>query len=150
MNITVEIDINGSQEAIWHVITDFENAAKNISAIEKVEILEKPEGEELLGLKWRETRTFFGKKATEVMWITEVVDSKSYKTMAESHGCRYVSQLKITGQGPNSKLSMSFSGESLTFFSKVMSLLMGWMFKGATRKAFMQDLKDIKAIVETS
>ncbi len=69
MKLKVEITINGTKEQIWKVITDIEGSVETISAIEKIEILEQPESG-VLGLKWEETRTMFGKSATEVMWIT--------------------------------------------------------------------------------
>jgi hypothetical protein len=70
MKIKVEVPIRGTNEDIWKVITDIENSAVNITGIEKVEIHINP-GENLVGLKWTETRTLFGKTATETMWITE-------------------------------------------------------------------------------
>ena len=65
----VEVTINGSKEDVWNMITDIENSSKTITGIEQIEILEKP-GDGLVGLKWRETRTLFGRTATEIMWIT--------------------------------------------------------------------------------
>ena len=147
MELAVEVNVNAPAEAVWNIITDFENAADNISAIEELEILETPESG-LVGTKWKETRTMFGKTATEEMWITEAVDGESYTAAAESHGCRYRSVMSVTPQGDGSVLKMTFGGQAVSFGAKVMMILMGWMMKGASRKAILQDLEDIKKVAE--
>ena len=147
MKLKAEIIINGTKEQIWQVITDIEGSIDRISAIEKIDILDKPESG-MLGLKWEETRTMFGKSATEIMWITEVVENEYYQTRAESNGAIYKSRLKIEETGDKSKLTMEFEGAAQSAFAKIMSLLTGFMFKSATEKALQEDLKDIKAFVE--
>ena len=147
MQISVQVPINGSREDIWRVITDIENCIDRISAIEEIEILEQPESG-LVGLKWRETRTMFGKTATEVMWITDVDENESYDVRAESHGSVYKSRLSISGEGGSHILTMEFGAAAQTFMAKLMSAIMGVFFKGATEKAVLKDLEDIKAAVE--
>ena len=147
MNIEVHESINGSLDEVWRVITDIDNSANVISGIEEIEVLDRPE-EGLVGLKWRETRTLFGKTATEVMWITDAEENASYSTRAESHGAVYITHLTITEQEGVILLTMNFGAELQSFSAKVMSATMGWMFKNATIKAVQQDLTDIKAAVE--
>jgi len=147
MIMKVQVSINGAREKVWPVITNIENAHKTISGIEKIEVLEKP-AEGLVGLKWRETRTLFGKTATEVMWITDARENESYSTRAESHGSVYKTNLALSEQGQNTQLTMEFEGVPQTFAAKLMSATMGIFFKGATKKALMQDLVDIKTAVE--
>ena len=149
MELSVSVDINSPKESVWQTITDFDNAVNVISGIEKIEVLEKP-AESLLGFKWKETRTLFGKTATEIMWITEAVENSYYKTRAESHGAIYESQLSIADNNEQSTLTMSFKGIPQSFLAKVMSFLMAPFFKGATAKALQQDLEDIKAHLEKS
>lgn len=143
----VQVTIKGSKQNIWHAITDIENATNRISGIEKIEILNKPD-DGLLGLKWKETRTLFGKTATEVMWITDVNQGTSYRTRAESHGAVYITKLEIVEQGSESLLTMKFNSEAQTFVGKIMALIFGVFFKGSMRKMLLQDLNDIKAEVE--
>ncbi len=147
MKIQVETTINRPKEDVWKVITNIEDAAERISGIQLVEVLEKPESG-LVGLKWRETRIMFGKTATEVMWITDVIENDHYKVRAESHGAIYKSIIKVSGQGDQSVLSMEFGGEPQTFMAKLMSAIMMPFFKGATIKALQKDMDDIKAWVE--
>lgn len=42
MIVEVQVTINGSKAAIWAAITNIENAAKTVSGIENIEVLEKP------------------------------------------------------------------------------------------------------------
>jgi carbon monoxide dehydrogenase subunit G len=67
MKISVDIEIAKPVEAVWHTITDIENCTKVISSITDLQIQNKPK-DGLVGLKWKETRLMFGKKATEMMF----------------------------------------------------------------------------------
>ena len=147
MAVEAQVSINGSAEAVWSVISDIHHAADRISGIDEVEVLEQPAAG-LVGLKWRETRTMFGKTATEVMWITEAVENEYYKTRAESHGCVYISTLRITNDDKNCTLTMSHQTEPQGLLVKMIALPMGVLFKGMMRKAMQQDLDDIKTAVE--
>ena len=147
MKLELKIPVNASPEAIWKVISDIENATENITAIESIEVLEKPT-DGLVGLKWVETRKMFGKSATETMWITESVENSHYQTRAESHGAIYISRMFIDQEGDQVFVGMSFDGQPQKFGAKVMMWLMGWMFKGATKKALRKDLEDIKGVAE--
>ena len=148
MIVEAEVNIDESREAIWAVVTDIENAAKTINGIEEVEILEQPENG-LVGLKWRETRTLFGKTATEEMWITESVDNEFYKVRAESHGFIYISTVSISAQNGSNTLTMTHDSKPQGFMAKLMSIPMGFVFKSVARKAFLEDLNDIKTAVES-
>ncbi|MGY8789334.1 MAG: hypothetical protein ACKVKR_03400 [Pseudomonadales bacterium] len=89
----------------------------------KVEILDQP-AEGLVGLKWEETRTLFGKTATEIIWITETEKNSYYQTRAESHGAVYITRLSLKENNGITTYTMSFNGEPQTFGDKVMMKLM--------------------------
>ncbi|MFT7487150.1 MAG: hypothetical protein ACI9F9_003009 [Candidatus Paceibacteria bacterium] len=147
MIVEAQVCINGSKQAIWAAITDIENAAKVISGIEAVEVLERPESG-WVGVKWRETRTMFGKQATEVMWVTEAVENEFYTTRAESHGFVYLSTVSMVEQAGGFALVRTHVSKPQGFVAKLMSLPMGLAFRGVMKKCLMQDLNDIKAAVE--
>jgi len=147
MKAITTLEINGTKEAIWKVITDLENSDKNINAITKVEVLNKP-SKDILGFKWRETRTMFGKEATEVMWITDYKENEYYKTRAESHGAIYLTTISIKEKNNSCALSMGFEGISVSFLAKIGSAIFGKMMIKSTEKALLDDLNDIKNIVE--
>ena len=147
MQVSVQVSINRSREDIWKTITDIESWADTVSGIEELEILERPESA-LVGLKWKETRTMFGKKATEVMWVTDATDHESYDVRAESHGSVYESRLSIADEGTGHVLRMDFEAQAQGFIAKILSPIFGVFFKGAAKKALLKDLEDIKAAVE--
>ena len=147
MHIQESITIKASREKIWQLISNIENSAELISGIEEIEILKKPE-KGLLGLKWEETRIMFGKTATEIMWIIDVVDGFSYKTQAEGPGVIYISSLSLAEEGNQTRLTMNFDSEISSFGTKIISAIMGLFFNKATRVAVKQDLIDIKSTAE--
>ena len=154
MKIDCKLPVNASKEAIWAIIADYEHMEENITAITKVDILERPTSKDsLVGLKWTETRTMFGQEATETMWVTESIPNQYYQTRAESHGAIYISRMYISTEKKEDGteqnfVGMGFDGEARSFCSKVMMFLMGWMMVNATKEALMKDLEDIKALAE--
>ena len=118
-----------------------------VEAIEVVERLDDGAGFGL-GTTWRETRTMFGKKATEDMEVTEYEEGVRYATAAESHGSKYFSEIRVEAVGTGSRITMSFRGEPQTALTKAMDATIGRLFMGATRKALAKDLDDISAAAE--
>ena len=118
-----------------------------VEAIEVVERLDDGDGFGL-GTTWRETRTMFGKKATEDMEVTEYEEGVRYATAAESHGSKSFSEIRVDSAGTGSRITMSFRGEPQTALTKVMDATAGRLFMGASRKALAKDLDDIAAAAE--
>jgi hypothetical protein len=147
MTIQAHISIDASKEKVWSIISNIEDSVNSIQAIEKITVLNKPD-DGFIGFKWKETRTMFGKEATEVMWITEAAENEFYRTRAESHGAVYISELSISKENGASNLTMKFSAEPQTLAAKVMWATTGFIFKNVTKKALLQDLMDIKAVAE--
>jgi hypothetical protein len=148
MIVEEKVTINGSKAAIWAAIADIENASKIIKGIEKIEILEKPAGG-LVGLRWRETRMLFGKPATAEKSITDAAENAFYKTKAEDNGFVFSTTMSLS-EGSNGGITLTSSHDSQPqgIVAKLMSIPMRLFFKGAIRKAILQDLNDIKAAVE--
>jgi hypothetical protein len=147
MVVEAQVTINGSKAAIWAAITNIANASETISGIENIEVLEKP-GNGLVGLKWRETRTLFGKPATADKWITDAAENEFYKTRAESDGFIFLSTMSISENGGGIALTSSHDSRPQSIVARLMSIPMGLLFKGVAKKALLQDLNDIKSAVE--
>ena len=148
MIVETQVAINGSRAAIWAAMTDIENAAQTISGIEKIEVVEKPANGRI-GLRWRETRMYFGKPATAEKWITDAVENTFYKTRAESDGYVFLSTMSISeSSSGNLMLTSSHDSQPQSIAGKLMSIPMGLLFKGVAKKALLQDLNDIKSAVE--
>jgi len=149
MELSASINIERPVEDVWKAIIDFENCSNYIESIIKLDIIDQPK-DTLIGFKWKETRVMFGKEATETMWITDYTENEYYQTRAESHGSIYTSRLSIVPVGEDTQLTMSFSGQAQTFTAKLLSSIMGFMVKGAMKKAILKDLTDIKMHLEAS
>ena len=148
MEIQVEREVGAAPERVWDVITDLPGSAGVISAIEAIEILDGPERLDV-GTRWRETRTMFGKSATEEMVVTAIEPGRSYTVEAESKSAHYTSVLTIGAlDSGNSRLSMSFGGEPKGLCAKLLAATVGRMFSGATKRALLQDLDDIATAAE--
>jgi uncharacterized membrane protein len=148
MLVEVQLTIKAPKEAVWAAITDIENASKIIRGIDKIEVVEKP-ASGLVGLRWRETRMFFGKPATVEKWITEAAENAFFKTRAEDGGFVFLSTTGIAENSDGSiTLTSAHDSQPQTIVGKIMSIPMGLFFKGVAKKAILQDLNDIKSAVE--
>lgn len=147
MQVNIKVPVGASKHDVWNLITDIEHAAENINGIESVEVLDKP-AQGVVGLKWRETRKFGGKTATETIWITDAVEDSYYMTEARSHGSLYKGRVYVEGEVDETTLGMDFTATPETMGAKILSFVMAPLFRGATEKALLNDLKDLKAIAE--
>ena len=149
MHVQADVMVKAPRETVWAVVSDIPNAASTIKGIEKVEVLEQPKGEGIVGLKWRETRTMFGKQATETMWITDASAPSFYETRAENSGAIYTTRIALQDAGAGvTRLSMDFGAEPRTFGARILGAVFGALMKGSMRKAILKDLEDIKAAAE--
>jgi hypothetical protein len=146
MIVEAQVTINGSKAAIWAAITNIENAAKIISGIEHIEVLEKP-AHGLVGLKWRETRMYFGKPATVEKWITAAAENEFYTTRAEDGGFVFLSTMRISESNGGITLTSAHETKPQGIAAKLKSTPM-FLFKGVVKKALLQDLNDYKTTVE--
>ena len=146
MIVEAQVTINGSKAAIWAAISNIENAAETISGIEKIEVFEKP-AHGLVGLRWRETRMYFGKPATVEKRITDAVENNFFKTRAESDGFVFLSTMSISESSGGVTLTSSHDSRPQGVVAKLKSIPMP-LFKGMMKKALLQDLNDIKSAVE--
>ncbi len=147
MNICVDIMIDSPIGPVWDAITDFENCEKMVSGILSAKVLERPD-DGLVGLKWTETRTMFGKECDETMWITDAKEHSFYETRAENHGAIYVSKMSVNEIDGQTKLTMSFSGTSDSMLVRIISSVMNLFMKNSMVKMLETDLSDIKQFVE--
>jgi hypothetical protein len=146
MLIEAKVNIDATRPVVWAVITDIENAAEILSGVDKMEVVEKP-ASGLVGLRWRETRMYFGKPATVEKRITDAVENEFYKTRAEDSGFVFLTTMTLSDRGDSVVLTSSHDSQPQGFVAKLKSTPM-FLFKGVIKKALMQDLKDVKSAVE--
>ena len=146
MLVEAHVAIHGSRAAVWAALTDIENAAKTLSGVEVIEIVERPAAG-LVGLRWRETRLLLGKKATAEKWITDAAENEFYQTRSESDGFLFLSTVRLAESDGCVTLTSAHDTRPQAVLARLMSLPM-LLFKGVARRALVQDLNDIKSAVE--
>jgi hypothetical protein len=146
MIVEAQVTINGSKAAIWAAITNIEHASETMSGIQNIEVLERP-ANGLVGLRWRETRMYFGKSATVEKRITDAAENEFYKTRAESDGFVFLSTISISESSGGITVNSSHDSKPQGIAAKLKSIPMP-LFKGMVKKALLQDLNDIKTAVE--
>lgn len=146
MAVEVSEIINAPIERVFAASTNIPSAAGFISGINDIEMLtDDPVGR---GTKWRETRTMFGRTASETMWITEWDPPTRYVVEARSHGTHYLTPITLESLGEDrTKITMSFGATPESFMAKIMMKIFSGMTKHVC-KALQQDLTDLKAYCE--
>ncbi len=146
--LKVSREVIAPAEQVWSVITDLDRAAERLSGVNALERVSGPAFD--VGTRWRETRKMFGKEATEEMEVASVTPGSAYTVLAESHGSKYESGLRVEASGGGkSLLTMSFKAEPQSFGAKLMGALLGPLARSATKKVITQDLADIAAAAES-
>lgn len=144
-SVTIERHISAPPEDVFRAASDFARAPERIRGILKVEMLTGgPVGK---GTRFRETRRLFGREASEEMEVIEFEAPRRYVLGAESHGCRYRTELAFEPRGSGTDVRMTFGATPLTFFAKVMSVLMRPMMKKIVTECG-KDLDDLRASLE--
>lgn len=143
--ITVERTIAAPAERVFDASIDIASWPEVIPAITKVEIL--TDGPVGVGTRFRETRTMFGREATEEMEFLELERPHRYLLGAESHGCRYRTEFRFEPVEGGTRMVFDFASEPLHLGAKVMSFLMKPMMKKMVEMC-AQDLEALKASVE--
>lgn len=146
--VSVTKSIAAPVEIVFALATDIERFPERIKGITKVEKLTPgPVG---VGTRFRETRIMFKKEATEEMEFTSLEPNRGYTLGCESCGCRYSSRFTFEPEGSGTKMTMEFEAQPLTFFAKVMGVLIGWMMSGMIKKCVAQDMEDLKTAAESA
>lgn len=138
--------VDAPAAAVWAVLTDLAAADRTLSGVDSVEIL--TDGPYAVGTRWRETRTMFGRSASEEMEVAEVEEMRRTVVVAQNGGVAYRTVFELTEKpGSGTDLSMVFGATmpEQRGLKKVLFQLMGRLGLAATRKAMEKDLQDIAA-----
>jgi hypothetical protein len=138
--------INAPQGRVFDVFTDLRRAPGRVKGITGLEVL--TEGPVRQGTRFRETRTMFGKQATETMEITSFDAPRSYTVGCGSCGAHYTTRFTFTPEGPSTRVEMSCTVEARSFVAKLFKPLAKLMMK-QMRKCFEADLGDLQRAAES-
>ncbi|WP_109471548.1 SRPBCC family protein [Ornithinimicrobium cavernae] len=148
--IVVSRIIETTPERVWEVLTDLDRAPETLTGVTDVQRL--TDGPYAVGTRWRETRTMFGKKSTEEMWVTASDPWRRSEIHAESSGAHYVTEFLLAplDDGARTELTVRFAAEPVgpSAVQKALMAVLGGVATRATRKALEQDLADIAAAAE--
>lgn len=147
MQIKDAIVINAPLERVFAVFSNLDTITQALKSITKIEQIAGP-AQMVVGTKWKETRTVFGKEASETMWVTAITPNSSYVVEADSNGMHYMTEYKFMPEANGTRVEMTFSGTAKSWLTKVMGMIMGVLFAGATKKALHQDLVELKEFCE--
>lgn len=145
--LTVSTLVKAPIERVFSVFTHLERAPEHIPGITALEVL--TEGPFGVGTRWRETRIFLKKEATEEMWVTACEPPKGYSVEAESHGMRYSTDFTFEPSDGGTRVTWTFDSIPLTFGTRLMSPLFGFLMKRTMNKCMLSDLEALGAVCES-
>lgn len=146
MTTAAQISIEKNAEAVWAVITDIRRFPQIIEGVEKIDVLEQP-ATGIIGLRWNETRLYFGKPSTIEKRIVDARDQSFYTTESIMDGFVFSTTLTISAVGNHVVLKSSHETTTIGFIAKLKSIPMIF-FKGILKKAIRQELEDFKVAIE--
>jgi hypothetical protein len=146
MKVDAHIKILGDKSNVWKTITNIKDFPNVLSGVEKIDLLNQPSNG-LVGLKWRETRMYFGKPSAIDKWVVDAVENEHYKTRAEMDGFIFLTTMTVSQVDDSTTLTSTHETKAEGFIAKLKSLPMIF-FKGTLKKAILKDLTEIKVVVE--
>jgi len=145
-SITVHQDIAAPVEDVFAHCIDLERLPDRVRGIDRIEVLtEGPVGD---GTSFRETRTMFGREATEVMTFSEFDPPNGYVLLASSHGSEYRTTHRFEPIEGGTRVTMHFEARPVSLGAKLMSPMFA-MMKGKLEACLLDDLRDLKTNLET-
>lgn len=143
--LTLTQHVNAPPELVFDLATNLPQAAQYITAIDSIELL--TDGPVGVGTRWRETRTMFGRQATEEIVVTAFNRPHGYTAGGKSCGADFAFTFEFTPEGGGTLLTQRVEWAPKSLLAKL-TWPMGKMMLGTMRKAMQQDLCDLKRRAE--
>ncbi|MGA1203068.1 MAG: SRPBCC family protein [Planctomycetota bacterium] len=147
MKFRTERVIASPRDEVFRVFTDLEGAPERIRGIDRMELLTEGPMEE--GTRFRETRTMFGKEATEEMTVSEFEAGRGYVTLAESCGARYRAGWTFEDCEGGTKVIFDFESTPVTLMAKLTSPILGLFFGRMMKRCLTDDFDDLQKSLES-
>ena len=145
MQVTVETTIAAPPDVVFATMTDVARWPEFIRSVERMEML--TDGAVRVGTRFRETRTMFGRSASEEMTVAELSSPHRLVLTAENHGTRYVATHVVTPAPNSARLALTFAGTPVSVAARLFGVI-GLMFMGTVRRKLEDDLTQVKAEAE--
>lgn len=144
--LTLNEQVAAPPDVVFAVASDLPRAAEHISGIERIEMLSPgPVG---VGTRWKETRTMFGRSATEELEVAAFDPPHGYTIASESCGAAFECRFSFQPSDGGTLVTLDLEYRPVSMFAKLMSPLSGMMI-GSAEKAMRQDLADLKQAAES-
>ncbi len=146
VEFTVRKHIEAPLDKVFSVATDIPRWPERIRGIEKVELL--TDGPMALGTRFRQTRTFLNRQATEEMEVTAFDPPNAYAVGNEIHGSRFHTEVRFTANGSGTDVELRFEATPVSAMAKVMAGMLKPMLASVS-KALEDDLEDLRKQIES-
>ena len=145
MQIAVECFVETPPDVAFSAAIDISDWPRFISGVQSVELLTPgPVG---AGTRFRETRSMFGRQATEDMTLAEIEPPRRFLLTAFNHGTAYRAENLFAPEGAGTRMTLVFEGRPATLLARLFAPL-GWLFLGTLKRQLESDLADLKREAE--
>ena len=145
--ISIGKHIHATREEVFAVVSDIENAPRNIVGIEEVEML--TEGPLGVGTKFRERRMMFGREAAEELTVTSYDPPNGYVVECESGGVHFRTEFLLIPDISGTHLRVVCDATPRTIVAKVVFPI-AMFTSDITSKCIDSVLCDIKKVAEAA
>jgi hypothetical protein len=137
--------IRADVATVFAVFSDLAGAAERVRGIQKLEVL--TEGSVGAGTRFRETRIFFKKEATEELEISVYQPGERMVVTCDSCGCHYETEYRFRPTDEGTLVELEMTTTPRTFLAKLMQPV-GKLMAGAMRRCMEEDLADLATAAE--
>ena len=137
MQIAVKCFVETPPDAAFSTAIDISNWPRFISSVQSVELLTP--GPVAAGTRFRETRSMFGRQASEDMTLAQIEPPRRFLLTAFNHGTAYRAEHLFAPEAAGTRTTLVFEGQPATLLARLFAPL-GWLFLGSLKRQLELDL----------
>ena len=145
MQIAVKCFVETPPDAAFSTAIDISNWPRFISGVQSVELLTP--GPVAAGTRFRETRSMFGRQASEDMTLAQIEPPRRFLLTAFNHGTAFRAEHLFAPEAAGTRTTLVFEGQPATLLARLFAPL-GWLFLGTLKRQLELDLADLKREAE--
>lgn len=143
MQIAVKCFVETPPDAAFSTAIDISNWPRFISGVQSVELLTP--GPVAASTRFRETRSMFGRQASEDMTLAQIEPPRRFLLTAFNHGTAY--RAEFASEATGTRTTLVFEGQPATLLARLFAPL-SWLFLGTLKRQLELDLADLKREAE--
>lgn len=136
MQIAVKCFVEAPPDAAFSTAIDISNWPRFISGVQSVELLTP--GPVAAGTRFRETRSMFGRQASEDMTLAQIEPPRRFLLTAFNHGTAYRAEHLFAPEAAGTRTTLVFEGQTATLLARLFTPL------GTLKRQLELDLADLK------